>query len=83
LWKRCIATASLAIGRSIVAHAEAPDLSVTAEGVETAAQRAQLQAPGCDRCQRYLFANPLASNDLVDVLSRTLPRATDTERAAA
>ena len=61
---------ALAIVRSIVALAEALDLSVTAEGVETTAQPAQLRALGCDRGQGYLFAKPLASNNLVDVLSR-------------
>jgi EAL domain-containing protein (putative c-di-GMP-specific phosphodiesterase class I) len=68
---------------SIVALAEALDLSVTAEGIETAAQQTQFLALGCDCGQGYLFAKPLAPNELVDVLSRGLPRFTDSERAAA
>jgi len=46
---------ALAIVRSIVALAESLDLSVTAEGVETAAHRAQLGELGCDRGQGVLF----------------------------
>src|SRR5262249_5647857 len=55
---------AVAIVRSIIALAEALDLSVTAEGIETAGQRAQLGQLGCDRGQGYLFAKPLDAADL-------------------
>jgi diguanylate cyclase (GGDEF)-like protein/PAS domain S-box-containing protein len=48
-----------AIVRSIVALAEALDLTLTAEGVETVAQRAVLQRLGCRDAQGFLFARPM------------------------
>jgi EAL domain-containing protein (putative c-di-GMP-specific phosphodiesterase class I) len=50
-------------GRSIVAGivglAHALDLKVTAVGVESEAQRAALQACGCDYLQGFLVGRPL------------------------
>ncbi|HEY8579119.1 MAG TPA: EAL domain-containing protein [Beijerinckiaceae bacterium] len=51
----------------IVALARAVGLSVTAEGVETEAQRAYLAAAGCDYLQGYLFARPLSA-DAIDAI---------------
>ena len=48
-----------AIVRSIVALAEALNLTLTAEGVETAGQRAVLQRLGCRDAQGFLFARPM------------------------
>jgi diguanylate cyclase (GGDEF)-like protein/PAS domain S-box-containing protein len=48
-----------AIVRSIVALAEALNLTLTAEGVETVAQRAALQRLGCRDAQGFLFARPM------------------------
>jgi diguanylate cyclase (GGDEF)-like protein len=48
-----------AIVQSVVALAKALHMDVTAEGIETQAQRAELLALGCDRGQGYLFARPL------------------------
>ncbi|MBV8720252.1 MAG: EAL domain-containing protein [Chloroflexi bacterium] len=48
-----------AIVRSVVALAQTLDLSVTAEGVETASQQAQLQLLGCDFGQGYVFGRPV------------------------
>jgi diguanylate cyclase (GGDEF)-like protein/PAS domain S-box-containing protein len=48
-----------AIVRSIVALAEALDLTLTAEGVETPGQRAALQRLGCRDAQGFLFARPM------------------------
>ena len=48
-----------AIVRSIVALAEALNLTLTAEGVETSAQRAVLQRLGCRDAQGFLFARPM------------------------
>ncbi|HEY0017121.1 MAG TPA: EAL domain-containing protein [Longimicrobium sp.] len=48
-----------AIVRSIVALAEALNLTLTAEGVETVAQRTVLQRLGCRDAQGFLFARPM------------------------
>jgi diguanylate cyclase (GGDEF)-like protein/PAS domain S-box-containing protein len=53
-----------AIVRSIVALAEALNLTLTAEGVETAAQRAILQHLGCRDAQGFLFARPMEADQL-------------------
>ncbi|MER2555044.1 MAG: EAL domain-containing protein [Thauera sp.] len=49
---------SLAIVRTIMALAEALDIRVVAEGVETAEQHACLLDNGCDAFQGFLFARP-------------------------
>jgi diguanylate cyclase len=51
----------LAIVKAIIALAHSLDLRVVAEGVETEAQRAQLQALSCDVYQGYLCSRPLAA----------------------
>ena len=48
-----------AIVRAVVETGHALDLTVTAEGVETEAQRAYLSGIGCDEAQGYLFSPPL------------------------
>jgi diguanylate cyclase (GGDEF)-like protein len=48
-----------AIVRSIVALAQTLELSVTAEGIETPSQQAQLRLLGCDSGQGYLFGRPV------------------------
>jgi EAL domain-containing protein (putative c-di-GMP-specific phosphodiesterase class I) len=50
-----------AIVRSVVALAQTLDLSVTAEGVETSSQLAQLRLLGCDFSQGYLLGRPVAA----------------------
>ncbi len=49
------------ICEAIVAMAHKLGLEVVAEGVETLAQRDQLQAYGCDAMQGYWFSRPLAA----------------------
>jgi diguanylate cyclase (GGDEF)-like protein/PAS domain S-box-containing protein len=58
-----------ALVRTVVALAEALGLGVTAEGVETAEQLAQLRELGADQGQGYLFARPLPAADLAALLS--------------
>ncbi len=48
--------------RTIVAMAHALGMRVVAEGVETAAQLAQLEALGCEYVQGYLFSRPLGAD---------------------
>jgi two-component system CheB/CheR fusion protein len=48
-----------AIASAIIGMARSLDLRVVAEGVETAAQLAELQALGCDIGQGYFYAKPL------------------------
>ncbi|WP_434051741.1 MAG: sensor domain-containing phosphodiesterase [Roseibium sp.] len=55
---------ALAVVRSIIAVAKALDLSITAEGVETADQRKIMQEQQCDFLQGYLFAKPIPSTEL-------------------
>jgi diguanylate cyclase (GGDEF)-like protein/PAS domain S-box-containing protein len=52
-------TADQAIVRSIVALADALDLAVTAEGVETLAQQDAVYRLGCRHAQGFLFARPM------------------------
>lgn len=65
------------IVRLIVETARALGMSVTAEGVENRGQRRKLTSMGCTYLQGYLFARPLAPDDMRDVLSRDLQAGTD------
>jgi diguanylate cyclase (GGDEF)-like protein/PAS domain S-box-containing protein len=49
-------------------------MRVTAEGIETANQFAQLRDLGCDHGQGYLFARPLDSDAATEMLSKTAVR---------
>ena len=60
---------SLALVRAVVAVAEALNLNVVAEGIETAAQRDLLRSLGCHQGQGYFFAHPLAPADVAAHLS--------------
>ncbi|HLZ31185.1 MAG TPA: EAL domain-containing protein [Chloroflexota bacterium] len=48
-----------AIVRSVVDLAQALNVTITGEGIETLAQEAALRALGCDAGQGYLFARPM------------------------
>jgi EAL domain-containing protein (putative c-di-GMP-specific phosphodiesterase class I) len=53
-----------AIARAIIALAHGLNLEAVAEGVETAAQLAFLQANGCDEIQGYYFSPPVWPEEL-------------------
>jgi EAL domain-containing protein (putative c-di-GMP-specific phosphodiesterase class I) len=61
---------SAAIVEAVMGLARALDLSVTAEGVETEAQRAYLRLAGADDAQGYLIARPLDASDARRLLER-------------
>jgi len=62
--------ASHAIVVAVVDLAHRLGMSVVAEGVETAGQRAELASLGCDYSQGYYFARPMPALDLDALLSR-------------
>lgn len=58
-----------AIVKAIIALAHSLDMSVVAEGVETAEQYAYLRDKGCDLVQGYLFSPPLTAEKIGDWLA--------------
>ena len=70
-----------AIVRSIIALARTLHLSVTGEGIETAAQQHHLQQLGCHRGQGYLFARPVPA-DAFDALLENGSATAPARRAA-
>jgi len=64
----------LAIVRAIIGLAEAFDLQLVAEGVETPAAALTLMRHGCHRAQGYLLSRPLPSDAMESLLaSRWMP----------
>jgi EAL domain-containing protein (putative c-di-GMP-specific phosphodiesterase class I) len=61
---------SAAIVQAIVAMGRALGLKITAEGVETDAQRLFLRVCGCDYLQGYLFSKPISPEAVVEMLGR-------------
>jgi diguanylate cyclase len=59
----------LAIVRAIIGLAEAFDLELVAEGVETPAAALTLMRHGCHRAQGYLLSRPLSGNAMESLLS--------------
>jgi diguanylate cyclase (GGDEF)-like protein/PAS domain S-box-containing protein len=57
-----------AITRAIITMAHSLELSVVAEGVETAQQLAFLHANGCDEIQGYYFTRPLPAEEVTELL---------------
>jgi diguanylate cyclase (GGDEF)-like protein len=58
-------TSSQAIVSAVIDLSHALGKTVTAEGVETAQQRNELVTLGCDCCQGYHFARPMAAAELI------------------
>ena len=59
------------MARAIVALAEALDLDVTAEGIETEAQAAIMRLIGCTRLQGWLFGRPMPAAAMAGWLAET------------
>jgi EAL domain-containing protein (putative c-di-GMP-specific phosphodiesterase class I) len=63
-------TGDLAIVRAIIGLAEAFNLGVVAEGVETAAAARTLLEYGCHRAQGFLLSRPLPSDAIFALLAK-------------
>ena len=59
----------VSIVRAVIGLAQALDLKLVAEGVETEAQAAFLRDARCDVAQGYLYARPLAADDFAEFLA--------------
>jgi EAL domain-containing protein (putative c-di-GMP-specific phosphodiesterase class I) len=69
-------TQDAAIVQTVIGLASALDLNVTAEGIETAAQRAQLTMLGCGFGQGYLFGRPMTADTAeLQLMARSRPAA--------
>jgi len=55
----------VAIAKTIIAMAQALNLSTIAEGVENAEQLGLLKGLGCDQIQGYFFSRPLAADEFL------------------
>jgi diguanylate cyclase (GGDEF)-like protein len=60
----------LAIVRAVIALAEAFELELVAEGVETEAAAMTLLHHGCHRAQGFLLSRPLAGEDMAALLAK-------------
>jgi diguanylate cyclase (GGDEF)-like protein len=63
---------NMAVVRSIIGLGRGMDISIIAEGVETAEQYAVLRAEGCGEMQGYLFGRPLPASEIPIVLSKSI-----------
>jgi len=61
----------LAIAEAVIVMAHKLGMRVVAEGVETAEQRALLQAAGCDFAQGYFYAKPMPWPDFLAYVQGT------------
>jgi EAL domain-containing protein (putative c-di-GMP-specific phosphodiesterase class I) len=59
---------SVAIVQGLVNLGHSLDLSVVAEGVETAEQAGALQAIGCESAQGFFYGHPVAADELWDAV---------------
>jgi diguanylate cyclase (GGDEF)-like protein len=59
-----------AIAHSIIAMGHSLELTVIAEGVETAEQLAFLRKAGCDEAQGYYFSRPVPADEILRFLAR-------------
>ncbi len=66
---------SVAIVRAVCGLARSFGATITAEGVETDDQLAQIRAEGCTDMQGYFFSVPLPAEEIPAMLARILPAA--------
>jgi diguanylate cyclase (GGDEF)-like protein/PAS domain S-box-containing protein len=59
----------MTITRAIIALGRSLQMEVVAEGVETEAQRAFLEAEGCDTLQGFLFSTPVSAEAFGELLA--------------
>ena len=71
------ATDSGVIANAVIGMAEGLSLQVVAEGVETEAQLAFLQARNCQEAQGYLFSRPISAERFEKLLTTGLPLGLD------
>lgn len=72
---------SAAIVRAIVGLSGALGMTITAEGVETREQAAELASENCTTLRGYLFSRPVPKQDVAELIER-LSGTVWTERAA-
>jgi EAL domain-containing protein (putative c-di-GMP-specific phosphodiesterase class I) len=65
-----VSAKSDSIVKAVIALAHGLNMTVVAEGVETALQLAFLRAFGCDQYQGYLYSRPRNAADVVEFLAR-------------
>jgi len=70
-----------AIVRAVVTVAKSLNMDVTAEGVETEGQLAELRALGCDRWQGFLFARPVSAERVAPLLASDQSKEREVARA--
>ena len=63
-------TASRHIVDAIVTLGHRLDMTVVADGIETAAQHAQIADIGCDLCQGFFIARPTSADEVGALLAR-------------
>jgi EAL domain-containing protein (putative c-di-GMP-specific phosphodiesterase class I) len=63
--------ADRAIAQSVLTMADCLDVSVTAEGIETADQAAELVGLGCLSGQGYYYARPQPSEEMARLLAES------------
>jgi diguanylate cyclase (GGDEF)-like protein len=68
---------SMAIVHAIVGLGETFGMTVTAEGVETDEQAAQLAMANCTHLQGYLFSKPIAAGELPALMQRLAAASTE------
>ena len=66
--------ADRAIVQAVISLGHSLDMSVTGEGVETAAQLAAIKAMGCDNYQGFLYSRPVPLEQFVGLLQQERAR---------
>jgi diguanylate cyclase (GGDEF)-like protein len=72
-----------AIVRAVIALAQALQIEIVAEGIESSAQAAHLRNWGCELGQGFHFGRPLSANQATALLDSTFPIAARDVRSSA